>query len=98
MTDRRDRFLLTVIGLLMLVGGGLAVCLGGGVFGDDRANRRVFDDTVIRWWNEGGWMSFATVVAIGAVGAALGVWIMVAQLRRNDGRARTPTFAYPATG
>jgi hypothetical protein len=33
MSDRRSRLILTVVGLLLAVGGGLAACLGAGVFG-----------------------------------------------------------------
>jgi hypothetical protein len=96
MADRRNRLVLGVVGLLLLLGGGLAACYGAGLFGTARSDQAVFDTTVVRWWNEGGWMSFAVVVAIGAVGAVTGVLLMLAQLRRNDGRSRTPTFAYPS--
>lgn len=86
-----------LIGLLLFVGGGLSVCLGAGVFGNDRSNRQVFDPTVVRWWNEGGWMSFAVVVAIGAVAVTIGLALMLSQLRRNDGRRRTPKFTLRPT-
>lgn len=95
MTDRRNRVTLTVIGLLLAVGGGLSCALGGGAFGTRRSDRAVFDSTVVHWWNEGGWMSFATVVAIGVVAAVIGLTMMLAQLRRNDGRRRLADFAYP---
>ncbi len=94
MTDRRNRLVLGVIGFLLAVGGALSVCLGAGVFGTPRSNRDVFDRTVVRWWDEGGWMSFAVVVAIGVVLLALGLLMVRTQLRRNDGRRRTPTLTF----
>jgi hypothetical protein len=96
LSDRRNRRILILIGLLLFLGGGLACCLGAGVFGTVRSNRPVFDPTVVRWWNEGGWKSFATLVAIGAVLAVIGIVFMVAQLHRNDGRSRVRDFAYPS--
>lgn len=97
MGDRRNRGILGLIGLLLLIGGGLSVCLGAGVFGTDRSKRQVFDSTVVRWWNEGGWMSFAVVVAIGVVAVILGVMWTLPQLQRNDGRHRTSGITFPAT-
>src|SRR6202034_2138811 len=61
--DRRNRRDLTIFGLLLMAAGALSAALGGGVFGDHRANEDVFDLTVIRWWDEGGWESFAVVTA-----------------------------------
>jgi hypothetical protein len=99
MSDRRDRAIVAVVGLLLLVGGGLAACLGAGVFGTARSDRYVFDPTVARWWDEGGWGSFAVVTAIGVVAVALGAFLALAQLHRNDGRQRTPTVTFaPSDG
>ncbi len=95
MSDRRDRAVAAVVGFLLLVGGGLAACLGAGVFGTARSDRYVFDPTVARWWAEGGWESFAVVTAIGVVAVALGAYLALAQLQRNDGRQRTPTVTFP---
>lgn len=97
MSDRLNRCTLGLIGLLLLIGGGLSVCLGAGVFGTARSDREVFDSTVIRWWNEGGWMSFAVVVAIGVVAVVIGLMLALSQLRRNDGRHRTPNVVLPST-
>lgn len=95
MIDRYNRAVLILIGLVLLAGGGLSACLGGGLFGSTRADRAVFDRTVVRWWNEGGWKSFAVVVAIGVIGAVLGSLLAVAQMRRNDARRRSPNLAFP---
>ena len=81
MSDRRDRAIVAVVGFLLLVGGGLAACLGAGVFGTARSDRYVFDPTVARWWDEGGWESFAVVTAIGVVAVALGAYLALAQLQ-----------------
>ena len=94
MSDRLNRVVLGLLGLLLLAGGGLSVCLGAGVFGSNRSHRDVFDPTVVHWWNEGGWMSFAVVVAIGLGLLVLGLWLTASQLRRNDGRHRTPTVTF----
>jgi hypothetical protein len=95
MRDRSDRAIVAGIGFVLLVGGGLAACLGAGVFGTARADHHVFDPTVARWWDEGGWESFAVVTAIGVVAVALGAYLALAQVHRNDGRQRTPTVKFP---
>ncbi len=95
MSDRRNRLILTALGLLLAVGGGLAACLGAGVFGTARSDRDVFDATLIHWWNEGGWKSFTVVTVIGAVAVVLGALLAFSQLHRNDGRQRTPTVIFP---
>jgi hypothetical protein len=96
--DRRNRVSLALLGLLLAVGGGLSAALGGEVFGTNRADRDVFDPTVTRWWNEGGWESFAVVTAIGVVLFLVGVWLVFGQLRRHDGRSHTPTVTFPTNG
>jgi hypothetical protein len=93
--DRRNRRRLAVIGLLLAAAGTLSACLGAGVFGTARSNRPVIDSTVIRWWNEGGWKSFAAVAAIGLVTIMVGMWLAAPQLRRNDAKSRTPTIVFP---
>lgn len=85
---------------MLLIGGGLSAALGAGVFGNRRADRDGFDNTVIRWWNEGGWESFALVTAIGLVLAlaVIGAVLILRQLHRNDSRSRTPNITFPARG
>jgi hypothetical protein len=95
MSDRRNRVIVAVVGLVLLVGGGLSACLGAGVFGTARSDRHVFDATVVRWWDEGGWESFAVVTAIGVIALVFGVLLAFSQLHRNDGRQRTPTVKFP---
>jgi hypothetical protein len=95
MSDRSDRLVVAVVGFLLLLGGGLAACLGAGLFGTARADRHVFGSTVAHWWAEGGWESFAVVTANGVVAVALGAYLALAQVHRNDGRQRTPTVKFP---
>jgi hypothetical protein len=97
-TARTNRSVLIVLGVFLLAGGGLSAAYGGGAFGAARSHRTIFDGTVIRWWNEGGWESFAVVVAIGVVLLAIGAWLAVGQLRRASGGNRTPDVTFPATG
>jgi hypothetical protein len=97
MSDGRNRVVLTIVGLLLMVGGGLAACLGAGVFGTARSDQAVFDATLIRWWDEGGWKSFAVVTAIGAVAVVLGAALALSQIHRDDHRQRTPTVTFPPT-
>jgi hypothetical protein len=87
--DRRNRRVVALIGLIVAVGAALAVGVGAGVFGTPRSEHAVFGPTLVRWWNEGGWKSFAVVVAIGAVGIGLGLWLALPQLLRNDALPRT---------
>jgi hypothetical protein len=94
MTDRANRLVLGILGLLLLLGGGLATLLGAGGFGSARAHRDIFGSSITRWWNEGGWMSFAVVVAIGLVLLLVGFSITLGQLHRNDGRRRTTSIMF----
>ena len=96
--DRRNRRIAAFAGLLVAAAGALAACLGAGVLGTARSNHAVFDTTVVRWWNEGGWKSFAVVAAIGAVAIGAGLWLALPQLLRNDARPRTDALVLPNAG
>ncbi|MDQ6837763.1 MAG: alkaline shock response membrane anchor protein AmaP [Actinomycetota bacterium] len=86
MIDRRNRAVLAVIAVILIAGAGLAICLGAGVFGTTRADQSIVDHTVSRWWNQGGWVSYAIVDAAGVILVAAGLAFALGQLRRNDGR------------
>ena len=60
----------------------------------------MFGPTLVGWWNEGGWKSFAVVVAIGVVAIGLGLWLALPQLVRNDALRRTGAMllSEPAAG
>ena len=96
--DRRNRRIAAVIGLVVAVGAAVAVCVGAGVFGTARSDHAVFGATLVRWWNEGGWKSFAVVAAIGAVGIGLGLWLALPQLVRNDALSRTQGMVLSDSG
>ena len=87
--DRRNRRIAALIGLVLAAAGALSACAGAGVLGTAPSDHAVFGPTVVRWWDEGGWKSFAVVVAIGAVAVGLGLWFALPQLRRNDAQRRT---------
>jgi hypothetical protein len=95
--DRRNRRTAAVIGLVLAAAGALAACVGAGVFGTARSDHGVFGPTVVHWWDEGGWKSFAVVVAIGAVAVGLGLWFALPQLRRNDAQRRTQAMVLTDT-
>jgi hypothetical protein len=92
--DRRNRGLAGLIGALVAAGGAVSACVGAGVFGSARSDHSVFGPTLVRWWNEGGWKSFAVVVATGAAATALGLWLALPQLRRNDAQTRAGTIVF----
>jgi hypothetical protein len=94
--ESRNRRRLAVIGLLLAAAGTLSACRGAGVFGASRGNQPVFDGTVIRWWDQGGWKSYAVVAATGLVAVILGLWLAAPQLRRNNVKSRTPPIVFPA--
>jgi hypothetical protein len=100
MSNRTNRLVLFLIGGALLIGGGLAACFAAGVFGSNRADRDVFDPTLIGWWNEGGWKSFAAVVAIGVVAMVFGLRMIVGQLLVSHGSSRASdiVFEAPETG
>jgi hypothetical protein len=96
--DRRNRAVAALVGLLVGAGATLAACVGAGVFGRGRSDHAVFGPTLVGWWNEGGWKSFAVVVGIGVVAIGLGLWLALPQLVRNDALRRTQAMALSHPG
>jgi hypothetical protein len=98
--DRRNRRVAAVIGLVVVAGAAVAACVGAGLFGTRRSDHAVFGPTLVGWWNEGGWKSFAVVAAIGVVAIGLGLWLALPQLVRNDALRRTHAMVLsdPANG
>lgn len=95
MTDRRNRVIMTIFGLLAFLGGGAALLYGAGVFGDHRAARPVIDGTVVHRWDEYGARSFAVIGAIGLVLFIVGLIFAGREWRRNDGRSRAGDITFP---
>jgi hypothetical protein len=95
MSDRLNRLILTVFGFLVFAGGTLALLYGVGVFGDHRASESIIDGSVVHRWNGYGARSYAVLGGIGFVLFVLGCILAAREWRRNDGRKRTGTVAYP---
>lgn len=78
--DRVNRILLTMLGLLLLVGGvtGLAAGLGG--LGDDIAERAVATNDTSDWLDRNGWFWWA-LAGLALLVGVLAVWWLLAQLR-----------------
>jgi hypothetical protein len=92
MTERRSRAALVVFGALLLVGGLSVVAMGVKVFGAARSHRDLFTPTVVRWWRDGAWGSYAAVLALGLFAATAGVLLARAAWRPSGGRRLTPTI------
>ncbi len=96
--DRRNRRIAVLIGIVLAAAGAVGAAVGAGVFGTARSHHAVFGPTVVRWWNEGGWKSFAVVVAIGVVALGLGLWLALPQMMRNDALRRTQAMVLSDSG
>lgn len=82
--------------MILFVAALLALLYGVGVFGEYRASEPVIDDNVIHRWNNNGAGSFAVLGAVGFVLFLAGCILVVREWRRNDGRKRAGTLAFPA--
>ena len=98
MIDRRNRLVVTIFGFVLLVGGGLALLLSVGVFGNQHSQEAVLDRTAVHWWHDAGSGSYAVVGAVGFLLFIVGVILATGEWRRNDGRSRTSTIVFPADG
>lgn len=90
MTDRGNRVLWVLVGLVLLAVGGAGLSVGLGAWGAG-APTYLVDPIVVRWWRDGRWMSFASLAFIGLVLMLLGLKLAHAELRRR-GRARLDDF------
>lgn len=75
--------------LLAIGGGGLSVALGAW---GHAAPTHIVDREVVRWWQDGGWKSFASVSFIGLVLFILGLVLARAELVRHGGVSRLADF------
>lgn len=78
--DRCNRLLLTLLGLLLLAGGVLAMLLGVGVFGSDRASTAVLPDRATTFVLDNA-VFWPAVAAGSGVVALLALWWALAQIR-----------------
>ncbi|HEY2176222.1 MAG TPA: alkaline shock response membrane anchor protein AmaP [Mycobacteriales bacterium] len=80
-TNRLNRVVLTVIGVILLLAGVGAVLLSTGIFGADRAHRAVVDHATTQTvYRSAGWL-WPTVGAVGFVLGILALYWLIVQLR-----------------
>jgi hypothetical protein len=80
--DRVNRFLLAAIGLVLIVGGGLALSLGMSLFGSDRADQPVIPAGVTTFIRDNPWFWWAAA-ALCVVVALLSLRWLIAQLHTS---------------
>ncbi len=90
MTDRTNRVMWVLIAVMLTAVGGGGLSLALGAWGH-AGPVDVVDPTVVRWWGDGGWMSFASVAFIGLVLVALGLVLVRGELR-HQGTPRLADF------
>ncbi|MCX2730877.1 alkaline shock response membrane anchor protein AmaP [Saccharopolyspora sp. NFXS83] len=76
-----ERALLTVLGLVLLLAGLLALVVGAGWLGRFRAQRSVLDPMVTQWITGHRPLTCAVAIVVGIVLALLGIWWLLRALR-----------------
>lgn len=100
MSDRGNRALLTLVALVLVIGGGGGLAFSLGALGSTSAHADIITSTVVHQWHRGGAISFAVASAIGLVLLLVGLSLAVSELSRDAGRSRLDDFtvaANPAT-
>lgn len=92
MSDRANRVVWVLVAMLLMAAGGVGLSFSLGAWGASSAHADIITSTVVRWWQEGGWMSFASAAFIGLVVFVLGAALVRGQLTRNEGRSRLDDF------
>lgn len=92
MSDRTNRVLLVLVSLVLIAMGGVGLSFSLGAWGQGAASAHVFTATLVRWWREGSWMSFAAASFTGLVFAVAGLVLAVYELGRRGGRPRLGDF------
>lgn len=80
-TARLDRFLLTLLGLLLTAGGVLALLVGLGVFGSRLRHKPVLDNSVSRFVGDNGQWLWPVIALVGLLLGYLALRWLIAQLR-----------------
>lgn len=76
-----ERSLLTVLGLVLLLAGALALVVGAGWLGRFRAQRPVLDPMVTQWITGHRPLTYVVAIIAGLVLALLGIWWLLRALR-----------------
>jgi hypothetical protein len=95
MIDRRNRILLTVLALLFLAGGVLALLLGAGVFGQGRSHFDIITHAELHRWDGFGEKAYAVAGAVAFVLLIIGFLLAAKEWRRNDGKKRASLITFP---
>jgi hypothetical protein len=95
MIDRRNRIVLTFLGILLLAGSVGALLLGAGVFSQRRRNYSVITHANLHRWDGYGSKAYAVAGAIGFVLFVLGYLLASKEWRRNDGKKRAAHITFP---
>lgn len=99
MSARGVRALWIVVSSILLIGGGLAACFGGGLFAVSRSHEAIFSPHgVDHWWHEGHWVSLLVVALIGLILAVVGGDLARRQLRGHPRGDRLDDLALSANG
>lgn len=96
MSDRRNRVLAIVLGLILFLGGGAVLLCSVGVLGAAASNKALVNRTMVHWWHEHGSWSFVVLGVVGLVLLALGLALATKEWRRNDGKTRMGTVVLPS--
>ncbi len=98
MTDSANRGLWLVVGLILMAMGGVGLSFSFGAWGEGAAHATIITHTVVRWWREGSWKSFAAAAFIGFAFLVLGLLLLWRELVPHQGRARLDDFVLPPAG
>ncbi|MGH9066275.1 MAG: hypothetical protein ACRD0J_01930 [Acidimicrobiales bacterium] len=103
MSDRANRALWIVLAVVLVAMGGVGLSFALGAWGAGAANADIVTGTLVGWWREGSWMSFAAAAFIGLSALLAGLALCASELSGNGGRSRLGDFSLsgglsPATG
>jgi hypothetical protein len=92
MTARTNRVLWLAVALVLMAMGGVGLSFSFGAWGQGAAHATIITHTVVGWWREGAWKSFAAAAFIGFVFLVLGFALLWRELTPHQGHARLDDF------